>query len=130
MSEDELVQTVTEAVAQLGAQDQITAAGRFFPRGHFGGAFTGGLIGGDAGDRIGGLAGSVGTVGGALAGQHAADAASGLPERMLVGVSADTVYGSTRTRPSTVTRTPCCSGSRAITWTSTSTSASTCACSS
>jgi hypothetical protein len=28
-----------------------------------------------------------------IAGQRAADAASGLPERMLVGVSATTVYG-------------------------------------
>jgi len=93
MSEEDLVQTVTDALTHLGEHDEITAAGRFFPRGHFGGAFAGGLIGGDAGDRIGGLAGSVGTAGGALAGQHAADAASGLPERMLVGVSADTVYG-------------------------------------
>jgi hypothetical protein len=93
MSEDDLVQTVSDAVTRLGERDDITAAGRFFPRGHFGGAFTGGMLGGQAGDLIGGLAGGVGVAGGAIAGQHAADAASGLPERMLVGVSPTTVYG-------------------------------------
>jgi hypothetical protein len=58
-----------------------------------GGAFVGGLIGGSVGDEIGGLAGSVGTVAGAIGGRYTADASSGLPERMLVAVSATEVYG-------------------------------------
>jgi hypothetical protein len=84
-----MVDKVSAALARRGIQDEIVAAAMFFPRGHFGGAFGGGLIGGDLGDRMSGLAGGLG----AAAGQHANDGASGLPERMLVGVSATTVYG-------------------------------------
>ena len=39
------------------------------------------------------MADSVGTVGGSLAGAHAHDAASGLPSKMLVGVTATHVCG-------------------------------------
>ena len=39
------------------------------------------------------MAGDVGVVADAIGGQHAADAASSLPERMLVAVSATAVYG-------------------------------------
>jgi hypothetical protein len=88
-----MVDKVGAALARRGIHDEIVAAALFFPRGHFGGAFAGGLIGGDLGDRVGGLAGGLGTVGGAAAGRKAADEASGLPERMLVGVSATSVYG-------------------------------------
>ena len=88
-----MVDKVSDALARRGIQDEIVAAAMFFPRGHFGGAFAGGLIGGDLGDRVGGLTDGIGTAGGALAGQHAADATSGLPERMLVGVSRTSVYG-------------------------------------
>jgi hypothetical protein len=88
-----MVDKVTDALARRGIQDEIVAAAMFFPRGHFGGAFGGGLIGGDLGDRMSGLAGGIGAAGGALAGQRASDAASGLPDRMLVGVSATHVYG-------------------------------------
>ena len=88
-----MVDKVRDALARRGIQDEIVAAAMFFPRGHFGGAFAGGMIGGDLGERMGGLAGGIGTAGGALAGQHANDSASGLPERMLVGVSSTSVYG-------------------------------------
>ena len=88
-----MVDKVSDALARRGIQDEIVAAATFFPRGHFGGAFGGGLIGGDLGDRMSGLAGGLGAAGGALAGQRANDGASGLPERMLVGVSATSVYG-------------------------------------
>jgi hypothetical protein len=87
-----MVDKVTDALARGGIQDEIIAAALFFPRGHFGGAFGGGLIGGDLGDRVGGLAGGIGAAGGALAGQRANDGASGLPDRMLVGVSTTAVY--------------------------------------
>lgn len=93
MSEDRMVQLVQDALAQRGIEDEIVAAGQFNPRGHTGGLFVGGLVGGDAGGLVGGLAESVGTAGGALAGMKAADAASGLPENMLVGLSATAVYG-------------------------------------
>jgi hypothetical protein len=42
---------------------------------------------------LGGVGEDVGVVAGAMGGQRASDAASGLPERMLVAVSATTVYG-------------------------------------
>ncbi|HEU0023713.1 MAG TPA: hypothetical protein VFQ12_03740 [Thermoleophilaceae bacterium] len=89
-AEEHIVELVQRALGREGIDDELIAAGQFFPRGHTGGAFVGGLLGSEVG---GGLAGSVATAGGALAGMHAADAASTLPERMLVGVSATTVYG-------------------------------------
>ena len=93
MSEEKIVEVVNEALASAGIKDTVIAAGEFNPRGHSGAGFAGGLIGGDIGDSIGGPAGSVGTVGGYMAGTRAHDADSGLPERMVVGVSETTVYG-------------------------------------
>ena len=69
------------------------AVGQFEPRGHTGGLFVGGLLGGDAGGVLGAVGEAVGTGAGALAGMRAADASSGLPAQMLVGVSEATVYG-------------------------------------
>jgi hypothetical protein len=93
MSEEKIVDVVNEALAAAGIEDTVTTAGEFNPRGHSGAGFAGGLIGGDVGDSIGGLAGGIATAGGYLAGTHAHDAATGLPERMVVGVSETTVYG-------------------------------------
>ena len=93
MSEEKIVDVVNEALAAAGIEDTVVAAGEFNPRGHSGAGFAGGLIGGDVGDSIGGLAGGIGTAGGYLAGTHAHDAATGLPERMVVGASETTVYG-------------------------------------
>jgi hypothetical protein len=93
MSEEKIVDVVNEALAAAGIEDTVIAAGEFNPRGHSGAGFAGGLIGGDVGDSIGGLAGGIGTAGGYLAGTHAHDAATGLPERMVVGASETTVYG-------------------------------------
>jgi hypothetical protein len=47
----------------------------------------------DIGDAIGSPAGGIGTVGGYMAGTRAHDAATGLPERMVMGVSETMVYG-------------------------------------
>ncbi len=80
-------------MAKLGVEDEIRAAGLVEPRGHSGSMFAGGVIGGDLGDDLGGVAGGVGTVGGGLAAQHLHDKASGLPSKMLVGVSDSAVYG-------------------------------------
>lgn len=93
MSEEKIVDVVNEALASAGIEDTVVAAGEFNPRGHSGAGFAGGLIGGDIGDSIGGPASGIATVGGYLAGTHTHDAASGLPERMVVGVSETTIYG-------------------------------------
>ena len=76
---------VQGALAARGIEDEVVAAGQFNPRGQSGGLFVGGLAGG--------VAGGAGMAVGSLAGMRAADAASGLPAKMLVGVSATTVYG-------------------------------------
>lgn len=88
-----MVRLVQEALAAHGITEKILAVGQFNPRGHVGGMFAGGLAGGEAGGLIGGAAESVDVGVGSLAGMHAADEISGLPANMLVGVSAETVYG-------------------------------------
>jgi hypothetical protein len=93
MSEEKMVELVQGALQARGIDDRVEAAGQFNPRGHSGGLFVGGLLGGDAGRALGGIGQSVGVGAGSLAGMRAADAASGLPANMLVGVSATTVYG-------------------------------------
>jgi hypothetical protein len=94
MSEESMVELVQGALQERGIQDEVIAVGQFNPRGHTGGLFAGGMIGSDA-------AGAVGLGVGSLAGMRAADAASGLPDTMLVAVSATTVYGfAARTRHS------------------------------
>jgi hypothetical protein len=93
MSEEKIVEVVNGALASAGIKDTVIAAGEFNPRGHSGAGFAGGMIGGDMGDAIGSLAGGIGTAGGFVAGTRAHDAASGLPDRMVVGASETTVYG-------------------------------------
>ncbi len=93
MSEETMVELVQKALEERGIKDRVEAVGQFNPRGHSGGMFVGGLMGGDAGSALGGVGESVGVGAGSLAGMRAADAASGLPDKMLVGVSATTVYG-------------------------------------
>jgi hypothetical protein len=96
-----MVELVQDALRERGIGDQIIAVGQFNPRGHSGGMFVGGLLGGDAGGGLGSLGESVGVGAGSLAGMRAADASSGLPASMLVGVSETTVYGfAARTRHS------------------------------
>jgi hypothetical protein len=55
--------------------------------------FAGGLAGDSAGGTLGTLAGSIGTAGGALAGARLHDAASGLPEWLVVAVTPTFVFG-------------------------------------
>ena len=93
MSEERMLELVQEALAARGIDDRVVAVGQFEPRGHTGGLFVGGLLGGDAGGVLGAVGDAVGTGVGALAGMHAADARSGLPDQMLIGVSETTVYG-------------------------------------
>jgi hypothetical protein len=93
MSEETMVEAVRGALAVRGIEDEVVAAGQFNPRGHTGGLFIGGIAGDEVGGKLGGVADAVGTAAGSLAGMRAADAASGLPDTMLVGVTATTVYG-------------------------------------
>jgi hypothetical protein len=93
VKEATMVERVQEALARIGIEDEVVGAGIFFPRGHSGAMFAGGMIGGDVGGELGRLAGDVGLVAGAIGAGKAADAASGLPERMMIAASASTVYG-------------------------------------
>src|SRR3954453_17549652 len=89
MGEGKMVDLVQRTLDKGGVDDRVVAVGQFNPRGHTGGLFVGGL----AGRSVPGVLGGVGTAAGSLAGMRVADAASGLPAKMLVGVSATTVYG-------------------------------------
>ena len=90
---DEMPELVQRALEAHGIDDEVIAAGEFNPRGHSGAMFAGGLAGGEVCEKFGGLGEGVGVATGSLAGMHASDAASGLPEKMLIGVSPTTVYG-------------------------------------
>ena len=88
-----MVEAVQAALVKRGVDEKVIAVGQFNPRGHSGGLFVGGLTGSEAGGALGEVAGDVGLAAGSLAGMRAADAASGLPAWMLVGVTDATVYG-------------------------------------
>ncbi len=99
-----MVEMMQEALATRGIHEELVAVGQFNPRGHVGGLFAGGMLGSEAGGLLGGVAEGVGLGAGSLAGMHAADASSGLPGNILVGVSAATVFGfaaRTRSKPPT-----------------------------
>ncbi|HRD62469.1 MAG TPA: hypothetical protein PK324_22045 [Nocardioides sp.] len=93
MSEERMVEIVETALQELGVPESVVAAGQFMPRGHTGSMFAGGMLGDSVAGSLGGVADSVATVGGALAGAHLHDASSGLPSSMLVGVTATHVCG-------------------------------------
>jgi len=94
MSETDMVEAMNQALAALGVSDSVDVAGQFQPRGTSGAFLSGGLIGGAAGGALGGGVGDVlGELSGSLAGEETAAHAQGLPEYLLVGVSATMVYG-------------------------------------
>ena len=43
MSEERMVELVQSALSERGIDDQVIAVGQFYPRGHTGGLFVGGL---------------------------------------------------------------------------------------
>jgi hypothetical protein len=93
MSEEGMEHAVQEALAREGIAEEVLAAGQFNPRGHTGSMFAGGLAGGEVGE-LGGAAGeAVGEIAGVAGGMRANAAASGMPQWILVGVTADRVYG-------------------------------------
>ena len=93
VKEEELVSRVTDLLREAGVEEPVVAAGIFNPRGHSGGMFAGGLAGDSVGGAFGGLGSSIGTAGGALAGAKANDAASGLPEWLVLAVTEASVVG-------------------------------------
>jgi hypothetical protein len=93
VKEHELVDRVTELLAADGGSEEVLAAGVFNPRGHTGAMFVGGFAGDSAGGALGQLASSIGTAGGALAGAKIHDAASGLPEWLVLAVTPTAVIG-------------------------------------
>lgn len=89
-----MVQAMNQALATLGISDTIEVAGQFQPRGTSGAFLSGGLIGAAAGEALGGGVGdALGELAGTVAGEKSAASAQGLPEYLLVGVSATMVYG-------------------------------------
>lgn len=88
-----MVELVQDALAASGIRDDVLAAGQFNPRGQTGGMFAGGLAGSEAGGLLGEAGEIAGQEVGTIAGMHAAAARSGLPAKMLVGVTATMVYG-------------------------------------
>ena len=84
---------VQQALAREGIDEQVLAAGQFNPRGHTGSMFAGGLAGGEIGGAAGSVGEAVGEVAGVAGGMRADEASSGMPQWMLVGVTAEAVYG-------------------------------------
>jgi hypothetical protein len=93
MSEEKMLDLIQRALDARGIDDQLVAVGQFNPRGHVGGMFAGGTLAGEAGGLVGGVAEPAAEIAGTVAGSRAADAVSGLPGKMLVGISSTTVYG-------------------------------------
>jgi hypothetical protein len=93
MSEEAMEHAVQQALAREGVDEQVLAAGQFSPRGHSGSMFIGGLAGSEVGEVGGSVGEAVGTGAGVLGGMRANEASSGMPQWMLVGVTADAVYG-------------------------------------
>jgi hypothetical protein len=93
MSEEAMERAIQQALAREGIADEVLAAGQFNPRGHTGSIFAGGLAGGSVGELGGKVGEAVGEVAGVAGGMQANAAASGMPQFMLVGVTADAVYG-------------------------------------
>ncbi|HKH40555.1 MAG TPA: hypothetical protein VKA41_01735 [Solirubrobacterales bacterium] len=93
MSGEAMERAVQQALAREGIDEQVLAAGQFNPRGHTGSMFVGGLAGGDIGAAAGSAGEAVGEIAGAAGGMRANEASSGMPQWMLVGVTAEAVYG-------------------------------------
>ena len=94
MSEEKMIDAVQSALAHHGIEDELIAAGQFNPRGHTGGRFARGDRRRRGGrDRRRDRARPPARRSERLAGMHMADARSGLPEFMLIGVSEHAVYG-------------------------------------
>ncbi len=93
MSEESMERSVQEALAHGGIADEVLVAGQFMPRGHSGSLVLGGMVGDSLGGIAGAAGGAVGTIAGMAGATEGTDALRGLPDHMVVGVTADAVYG-------------------------------------
>ncbi len=93
MSEETMERAVQQALAREGVGEEVVAAGQFNPRGHTGSMFAGGLAGGEVGGAAGSVGEAVGEIAGVAGGMKANESATGLPQWILVGVTANAVYG-------------------------------------
>ena len=93
MFEEGMERAVQQALAREGISDEVLAAGQFSPRGLTGSIFAGGFAGSEVGEVGGSVGEAVGEAAGMIGGMRTTAAASGMPEFMLVGVTADAVYG-------------------------------------
>jgi hypothetical protein len=93
VSEEKMIEMMQQALTTRGINETLLAVGQFNPRGHIGGVIGGGMIGSEVGGLLGGVGEVVGVGAGTVAGMHIADGRSGLPTRMLVGVSTNSVFG-------------------------------------
>jgi hypothetical protein len=93
MSEEGMERAVQQALAREGIDEQVIAAGQFNPRGHTGSMFVGGLAGSEVGGAAGSVGEAVGEIAGVAGGMRANAASGGMPQWMLVGVTAGAVYG-------------------------------------
>jgi hypothetical protein len=93
MSEEGMDRAVQQALAREGIDEQVVAAGQFNPRGHTGSMFAGGLAGGEIGGAAGSVGEAVGELAGVAGGMRGNEARSGMPQWMLIGVTAEAVYG-------------------------------------
>jgi hypothetical protein len=93
MSEERMRELAQAALEHMGIDDEIIVAGQFSPRGRTGAGFVGGMLGSELGGTMGSIGDAAGLVAGYTAGTHMAEAESGLPLDMIVGVSATHVYG-------------------------------------
>ena len=93
MAEKDMIAAVQAALDHMGIDDRIEEVGQFQPRGQSGALFAGGMIGSQVGGAFGDVGDAIGLGVGAVAGNAANAASSGLPSQMLVGASASTIYG-------------------------------------
>ncbi len=105
MSVERIVEVADEALASAGIQETVSAAGEFNPTG-IRVRIRGWLDRSDVGGSMGSLADDVLTVGGSVAGTRAHEAAVGLLERIVVGVSQRWSTGFAAAAP-TRRRSPC-----------------------
>ena len=76
-----MVEVLQRALEHHRIDDRIVAAGQFYPRGHTGGMFVGGLAGSDAGSLLGTAGDLVGLAAGSMAGRAVAAATRACPTR-------------------------------------------------
>ena len=93
MSEESMEKSVQEALAREGIAVEVLAAGQFSPGGTAARCSWEAWQATRSGESAGAAGAAVGTVAGMAGATEATGALRGLPDHMVVGVTADAVYG-------------------------------------